>query len=148
MMMELQIRNPKAGELDSVRGLVQAVEDETYGGLWAAPPLQIDDEDWSTAFVAIVDARVVGVVLTHGKWISDLWVLKESRQQGVGQKLLAKGESEISERGFGTFRLRVVSSNSAAVNFYVRNGWQVNREFPHEKLPVTMIEMTKTPGSS
>lgn len=148
MMMELLIRSPKADELDSVRGLVQAVVDEIYGGLWAAPPLQIDEEDWSAAFVAIVDARVVGVVLTHDEWISDLWVLPESRRQGVGQKLLTKGESEISGRGFGTFRLRVVSSNSAAISFYLRNGWKVNREFPHEKLPVTMIEMTKTPRSS
>lgn len=147
-MMELLIRRPKAGELDSVRAIVQTVVDEIYGGLWAAPPLQIDDEDWSAAFVAIVDARIVGVLLTHGEWISDLWVLRECRRQGVGQKLLAKGESEVSGRGFEALRLRVVSSNSAAVNFYLRNGWRVNREFPHERLPVTMIEMTKTPGSS
>jgi len=145
--MELLIRGPRVDELDSVRATVQAVVDEIYGGLWAAPPLQIDEEDWSRAFVAIADERIAGVVLTHDEWISDLWVLRESRGQGVGQKLLAKGESEISRRGFGTFRLRVVSSNSAAISFYLRNGWQVIREFPHEKLPVTMIEMTKTPGS-
>jgi ribosomal protein S18 acetylase RimI-like enzyme len=148
MMMELLIRSPRAYELASVRATVQAVVDETYGGLWAAPPLQIDEEDWSRAFVAIVDARVAGVVLTQYEWISDLWVLRESRGKGVGQKLLAKAEAEISGRGFGTLRLRVVSSNSAAIDFYLRNGWQVNREFPHEKLPVTMIEMTKTPHSS
>jgi len=145
--MELPIRGPRVDELDSVRATVQAVVDEIYGGLWAAPPLQIDEEDWSRAFVAIADERIAGVVLTHDEWISDLWVLRESRGQGVGQKLLAKGEFEISRRGFGTFRLRVVSSNSAAISFYLRNGWQVIREFPHEKLPVTMIEMTKTPGS-
>jgi ribosomal protein S18 acetylase RimI-like enzyme len=148
MKMELLIRSPKADELDSIRATVQAVVDEIYGGLWAAPPLQIDEEDWSRAFVAIADARIAGVVLTHDEWISDLWVPRESRGQGVGQKLLAKGESEISRRGFGTLRLRVVSSNTAAISFYLRNGWQVNREIPHEKLPVTMIEMTKTARSS
>jgi ribosomal protein S18 acetylase RimI-like enzyme len=148
MVMELLIRNPKASELDSIREVVQAVVDETYGGIWAEPPLPIDEEDWSLGFVAIVDARITGVVLTRGEWISDLWVLRESRGRGVGQKLLAKGESEISGRGFGTLRLRVVSSNSAAISFYLRNGWQMNREFPHEKLPVTMIEMTKTSRSS
>jgi ribosomal protein S18 acetylase RimI-like enzyme len=145
MMMEVQIRSPKADELDSVRAVAPTVVDEIYGGLWAAPPLPIDEEDWSLAFIAVVDARVVGVVLTHDEWISDLWVLRESRGQGVGQKLLAKGESEISGSGFGTLRLRVVGSNLAAISFYLRNGWQVNREFPHEKLPVTMFEMTKTP---
>lgn len=146
--MELLIRSPKADELDSVRVVVQTVVDEIYGGLWAPTPLLIDEEDWSRAFVAIADTSIAGVVLTHDEWISDLWVLQESRRQGVGKRLLAKAESEISVRGFKTLRLRVVSSNSVAVNFYLRNGWQVNREFPHEKLPVTMIEMTKTPHSS
>lgn len=148
MTMELLIRSPRADELDSVRALVQTVVDEIYGGLWAAPPLPIDEENWSRALVAIVDTRIVGVVLTHNEWISDLWVLRENRRRGVGQELLAKGESEISARGFGSLRLRVVKSNAAAVKFYLRNSWQVNREFRHEKLPVTMLEMTKTPGSS
>jgi ribosomal protein S18 acetylase RimI-like enzyme len=148
MTTEVRIRSPKADELDSVRAVVQTVVDEVYGGLWATSPLTIDEEDWSCALVAIEDMRIVGVVLTHDEWISDLWVLRESRRRGLGQELLAKGESEVCERGFRTLRLRVVKSNSAAVNFYLRNGWQVKREFRHEKLPVTMIEMTKTLGSS
>jgi len=82
MMMEVQIRSPKADELDSVRAVAPTVVDEIYGGLWAAPPLPIDEEDWSLAFIAVVGARVVGVVLTHDEWISDLWVLRESRGQG------------------------------------------------------------------
>jgi ribosomal protein S18 acetylase RimI-like enzyme len=117
--------------------------DETYGGLWAQPPLPIDEEDWSAALGAIVDGCIVGIVLTREEWISDLWVLRESRGRGIGQKLLAQGETEIAGRGCETFRLRVVKSNRSAVNFYLRNGWQVKREFPHENLPVTMLEMTK-----
>jgi len=148
MMTEVLIRSPKADELESVRAVVQTVVDEIYGGLWAAPPLPVDEEDWSLAFVAIIGTRVVGVVLTHDEWISDLWVLRENRRQGVGRMLLARGEAEIYGRGFGTLRLRVVSSNSSAIGFYIRNGWKVNREFPHEKLPVTMIEMTRNSRSS
>ncbi len=142
-MPDALIRRPKADELDSVRALVQTVVDETYGGLWAQPPLPIDEEDWSAALAAIVDGCIAGIVLTRQEWISDLWVLRESRGRGIGQKLLAQAEAEIAGRGCETFRLRVVQSNSSAVNFYLRNGWQVAREFPHEKLPVTMLEMTK-----
>jgi ribosomal protein S18 acetylase RimI-like enzyme len=75
--------------------------------------------------------------------ISDLWVLRESRGCGIGQKLLAYDEAEIARRGLGTSRLRVVKSNISAVNFYIRNGWQVKREFPHKTLSVTMLEMAK-----
>jgi hypothetical protein len=35
--------------------VVQTVVDEIYGGLWAQPPLPIDEEDWSVALAAIVD---------------------------------------------------------------------------------------------
>jgi ribosomal protein S18 acetylase RimI-like enzyme len=106
--------------------------------------LTIDEEDWAQSHVAIVDGRIVGMVLTRNQWIDDLWVLRESRGQGIGRELLDKGESEIAARGYRTFRLRVVKSNRAAVDFYRKNGWQAAREFPHEKLSVAMLEMTKS----
>jgi ribosomal protein S18 acetylase RimI-like enzyme len=148
MTTELVIRNPGTDELDTVRAVVQKVVDETYGGLWAPPPLIIYEEDWSRAQVAVVGKSIVGVMLMRDEWISDLWVLRESRGHGVGKRLLALGEWEISQRGFETFRLRVVKSNPSAVSFYVRNGWKAKREFKHEKLPIEMIEMTKSVGPS
>jgi ribosomal protein S18 acetylase RimI-like enzyme len=147
-MFKALIRRPKAGEEDCVRSVVQTVVDEVYGGLWAPAPLLIDEEDWSTAWVAVVDTRIVGMVLTSDEWIGDLWVLREYRGQGVGTELLAQGEAEIAARGCETFRLRVVKSNTLAVGFYLRNGWRIEREFPHERLPVTMLEMTKSPYKS
>jgi len=68
----------------------QTVVDEIYGGLWAAPPLPVDEERWHLSWVADVDTKIVGMVLTHEEWISDLWVLRESRRCGVGQRLLAR----------------------------------------------------------
>jgi ribosomal protein S18 acetylase RimI-like enzyme len=89
---------------------------------------------------------MIGMVLTHEEWISDLWVLREHRSHGVGQQLLLQAEAEIAGRGHQTFRLRVVKSNVWAVSFYDRLGWRVEREFPHETLPVDMIEMAKPRG--
>jgi ribosomal protein S18 acetylase RimI-like enzyme len=142
-MTALVIRRPTCSEQSSVRSVVQTVVDEIYGNIWAAPPLHIDEEDWNRAWIAILEESVVGMVLTNHEWISDLWVLRPARGEGIGRRLLERGETEIANRGHLTFRLRVVKSNTSAVRFYQRNGWQVDREFHHEKLPVTMIEMIK-----
>lgn len=142
-MTEMIIRRPEACEHSAVRAVVQAVVDEVYGNLWAPPPLPIDEEDWRLSWVAILHTKIVGMVLTHDEWISDLWVLREARGRGIGQKLLARGEAEIRSRGCRKLRLRVVKANPAASGFYQRQGWRVEREFPHENLPITMLEMTK-----
>ena len=139
----MEIRRPAPNECDSVRALVQTVVDEVYGGTWASPPLPIDEEDWSLAWVAVSESKIVGMVLTSEQWISDLWVLSEHRNHGVGQQLLFQGEAEIAGRGHATARLRVVKSNVRAVRFYNRLGWRVAREFPHETLPIDMLEMSK-----
>jgi ribosomal protein S18 acetylase RimI-like enzyme len=138
------IRRPQPLEYDSVRALAQTVVDEIYGGLWAPPPLPVEEESWHLSWVAVVDTKIVGTVLTQEEWISDLWVLRESRGCGIGQRLLEHGEAEILGRGRRTFRLRVVQSNTAAIKFYHRQGWQISREFPHEKFPITMLEMVKS----
>jgi len=144
MMIEAVIRQPQPHEHDAVRAVVQIVVDEIYGGLWAPPPLPVDEENWGLSWVAIVDAKIVGMVLTHEEWISDLWVVRQHRGRGVGHRLLAQGEAEIVRRGHRTLRLRVLQSNTAAINFYNRQGRRVAREFPHEKFPVTVLEMVKS----
>src|ERR1017187_1456067 len=80
----MEIRRPAPNECDSVRALVQTVGDEVYGGTWASPPLPIDEEDWSRAWLAVSASKIVGMVLTHEEWVSDLWGLREHRNRGVG----------------------------------------------------------------
>jgi ribosomal protein S18 acetylase RimI-like enzyme len=142
-MIDMLIRRPQPEEHDSVRAVVQTVLDETYGGLWASPPLPVDDEDWNDSWVAMLGAKIIGVVRTSGEWVDDLWVLRESRRCGVGQRLLAQGEAEIIARGYEVLHLRVVQSNAAAIEFYRRHGWQIARAFPHEEFPIVMLEMSK-----
>ena len=137
------IRHPHPSELRAVHGLVQAVVDETYGGMWAPPPLTIDEEDWSLAWVAPSGTGLAGMVLTLGEWVSDLWVLRRHRGIGIGSALLRRAEAEIAGRGCTTARLRLVRQNTAAGAFYAGHGWVVRREFPHESLPIAMLEMAK-----
>ena len=126
-----------------VRNLVQTVVDEIYGGQWAPPPLQIDEEDWTLAWVAVVGADVAGMTLTLGEWLSDLWVLRPFRDTGVGTMLLARAEAEIADRGYVSASLRLVRANTSAQRFYADRGWSVQKEFAHERLPITMLDMAK-----
>jgi len=136
----IAVRRPKDHEAGSAKALVQTVVDEIYGAL---EPQVVDDEDWLLSWVAVSDDQIIGLVLTHEDWITDLWVRAAYRGHGVGRKLLLQGECEIAARGYQTLRLRVVQSNTRAVAFYQRNGWQIEREFHHESLPTFMFEMTK-----
>jgi ribosomal protein S18 acetylase RimI-like enzyme len=143
-MIDVLIRRPQPEEHDSVRAVVQTVVDEIYGGLWAPPLLPVDEENWHSSWVAVRDAKIIGVVRTSGEWLDDLWVLRESRGIGVGQRLLAHAEAEIIARGYETLHLRVVESNEAAIEFYHRHGWQIVRAFLHERLAIRMLEMLKS----
>src|SRR5256885_12581256 len=139
------IRRPQPGEYGSVRALIETVANETFSDLFAPNPvpLKFEDEDWPLAWVAVSDEKIVGVLITNQEWVSDLWVFREHRRQGIGGKLLAQGEAEIAARGQQTCRLRVVRSNPVAVQFYLGQGRQIAREFAHEKYDHAMLEMTK-----
>jgi ribosomal protein S18 acetylase RimI-like enzyme len=138
------IQRPEPEELDAIRALVQTVVDEVYGGIWAPSPLPIDEERWHLSWVAVVDTKIIGVLLTGEEWLDDLWVLHGNRGRGVGHRLLERGEAEIVARGHQTLRLRVVQSNTAAIKFYLRHGWRIAREFPHEKFSIITVEMFKS----
>ena len=127
----LIIRRPEPDERDSVRALIETVANETFSDLFAPNPvpLEFKDEDWPVAWVAVSEEKIVGVIITSQDWVSDLWVLREHRKQGIGSRLLAHGEAEIGARGYQKCRLRVVRSNTVAVQFYLGQGWQVVREF-------------------
>jgi GNAT superfamily N-acetyltransferase len=140
------MRRPQPSEYASVRSLIETVANETFSALFAPNPvpLEFEDEDWPLAWVAVSDEKIVGVILTNQEWVSDLWVFREHRRRGVGSKLLAQGEAEIAARGHQTCRLRVVRSNAVAVQFYLCRGWQIAREFAHEKYHHAMLEMVKS----
>jgi hypothetical protein len=38
---------------------------------------------------------------------------------------------------------RAVQSNAPAIEFYQRHGWRIARAIPHERFPITMLEMFK-----
>jgi ribosomal protein S18 acetylase RimI-like enzyme len=143
---EITIRHPRTDEHESVRELIRIVATEAFSDLFAPNPvpLILEEDDWSLAWVAVRETKIIGVLLSDADLISDLWVLRENRRQGVGGRLLARGESEIFARGYTKCRLRVVKSNRVAVEFYLGQAWHVAREFAHEKYHHPMLEMAKS----
>lgn len=144
MPEEIVIRRAKPSENDSVHALVQAIADETFAHLFTSSQVPIGEPNWLSAWLAISGEEIVGVTMTRDEWVSDLWVRPDRRRIGIGGKLLVHTEREISSRGHNTFHLRVVKSNTRAVEFYQTCGWRVHREFPHEKFGHAMFEMTKS----
>jgi ribosomal protein S18 acetylase RimI-like enzyme len=142
------IRHPEVSEHEAVQQLVLSVINETYGGLWSASPIEIENQDWSAAWIACSGAEIVGVLLTKDEWIDDLWVRLDHRSKGLGTKLLQYGEAEVARRQFTFSRLRVVKANRKAISFYIKNGWKIEKEFQHETLPIEMLELTKQSAPS
>jgi ribosomal protein S18 acetylase RimI-like enzyme len=137
------IRLAGESESEAVQSLVQTIADETFAYLFPSPPVPVGESDWSSSWLAISGEEIAGVMMTRDEWITDLWVRRENRGTGVGGKLLAYAEREIRDRGHDTLRLRVVKSNTRAVDFYQHHGWRVHREFPHEKFGHIMFELAK-----
>src|SRR5215472_5458612 len=146
MAIQAVIRHPQTDEHDEVRELIRTVTNETFAELFAPNPvpLTLEEDDWSLAWVAVRESKIIGITLTRGDWVSDLWILHENRRSGVGSRLLACAESEIASRGYQTCRLRVVKSNTAAVEFYLGRGWEITREFSHQKYHHAMLELAKS----
>jgi ribosomal protein S18 acetylase RimI-like enzyme len=144
MPTEIVIRRARQDENSTVHELIQTIADETFAYLFATPQVPIGEANWFSAWLAISGEEIVGVTMTRDEWVSDLWVRSDSRRTGIGAKLLAHSEREIRSRGHDIFRLRVVKSNTRAVQFYQSQGWRVHREFPHEKFGHTMLEMIKS----
>lgn len=143
-MPEILIRRAEPSETGVVQALVQAIVDETFAYLFTPSQVPVEEANWRLAWLAISGEEIVGVTMTRDAWVSHLWVRGDRRRTGIGGRLLIHAEREIRNRGHHTPRLRVVKSNTRAVEFYQRRGWSVQREFPHEKFGFTMFEMSKS----
>ena len=146
MFAETVIRLIEPSEFAPVHAMVQTIADETFASLFPSQ-VPIGEPDWAAAWLAVVGEEIVGVTKTQDMWVNDLWVRHDHRRTGIGGRLLAQAEDEIRARGHKAFHLRVVKSNTRAVEFYRNHGWRVHREFPHEKFGHAMFEMIKSSES-
>lgn len=135
-------RYAELGDLREIGLLVSRVVLECYGHLLANYSFDTG-ENWPGSWVAESGGAIVGVMLTGGDWVEDLWIDASHRQLGIGAQLLRIAESEIADRGYQVGHLRVVSENIRALRFYARHGWVEDSRYPHEINGFDMVEMKK-----
>lgn len=139
--------------LDAARALVARTVIATYGPF--CPDLKAAAErdpagvvslglSLEGAWMAWQDDRAVGLVLTTGDLLRELFVAPESQGQGFGRLLLFVAEREIGLRGHAAARLDVAEPNTRARAFYAAAGWHATeRRYPHPRWGFALIEMRK-----
>lgn len=142
----MALRQARANEVPAIRALVVRVVQEVYGHLLPGG-VPDPDEPWERSLVAVEGCRLVGVALTEGDRVEDLWIEAAARRRGLGTALLAAAEREIAARGHPQARLRLIAENRAARTFYEARGWRAHRITPHEGCGWPMLEMTKALAS-
>lgn len=139
----MSIRKAVPEDLAQIRSCLALVINATYGGLWTSEPLVVPDRAWDQAWVACARDRIVGVGLSDGDRVSDLWVHPQAQGQGAGSALLASLEQEIAARGHGVARLRCLEPNLKSRGFYASRGWAEVRVYPHEAIALNTVDLEK-----
>jgi len=110
---------------------VAAIEKASFKEPWSIHSFRAEIETNRLAIylVACLDHRVTGYI---GAWvvinevhITTLAVHPEQRRQGVASNLIGALMEMTGPRGAGCLTLEVRPSNSAAINFYKKCGFQV-----------------------
>jgi len=140
---EVIIRWATAADFEAIVECVEASLEATYGGRWTSEPLKAGGTDWTNSWVACSSGAIIGVGLSHGDMVSDLWVHPAAQRLGAGSALLRALENEIAARGFSIGRLRCLEPNVRSRAFYVSRGWTEVRVYPHETIPLNTVDMTK-----
>jgi len=87
-----------------------------------AETLVLEEEDTIVAFLVMeVDRRRKTATLVT------LDVLSEQRRRGYATTLLARSESMLMDVGVAAYNLQVDTKNDAAISFYRRNGFEMER---------------------
>ncbi len=92
----------------------------------------------NTIFVFEQDNRIVGFARLFNDegcfFLKELYVVPETRNKGIGTKLLKACEEFARKHESPNIYLNVVPANELAINFYLKNGYDL----------INTIELTKT----
>jgi ribosomal protein S18 acetylase RimI-like enzyme len=91
-----------------------------------------------TAIVARCEGSIVGFVTfgretehyeqdIHRGVIHNIYVTDGNRGSGIGGRLLARAEAELSEMGVDAIALQAMAANESARRFYRRHGYRPHR---------------------
>jgi ribosomal protein S18 acetylase RimI-like enzyme len=130
------IRSATPEDVDLLMSLVERLESELPQNPYDEDPIDVERAKVErmvadgVALLAEDEGRPVGYVLArygdHGPttaYVSDLWVERDARRQGLGHELLRRVGSAAAERGVTHVLLDVDAKNREAITFYERLGF-------------------------
>ncbi|MBN2381720.1 GNAT family N-acetyltransferase [bacterium] len=144
----LKIRFAKSSDRDLVFNLVRSYY--AYDGIDFDAPiveaglaLLLSRDDLGWIWLVELDGHVkgyamatVGFDLEFGgrqATLTELFLLPESRGQGIGRRLLGAVEAELKQRGISTLELQVERKNQSAQAFYRALGYRTHDRIPFSK---------------
>jgi ribosomal protein S18 acetylase RimI-like enzyme len=133
----VSIRNADPADLDTLMSLVAQLESELPPLPYPEDPKEFERAKVEKmvregiALVAEDGGSAVGYALArfgdHGPttvYVTDMWVERSHRGQGLGRDLLRRVAEQAAERGSTHVVLDVDSKNAAAITFYLRLGFE------------------------
>jgi ribosomal protein S18 acetylase RimI-like enzyme len=135
----MSIRRATKADLDTIRGLWEAMEDEIGGPSWVRETWEEELVDVerrlrdSAIFLAEEEGQVVGLLgLDFGNpkiaHVQSVYVQPEARRRGVAAALMAEAAAMSREHGYDHIELDVLSSNHDALAVYERLGFAVYQQ--------------------
>ncbi len=143
----VSVRTFEPGDEEAVHALVQEAFSDNYRHVrtafedWRHVMMARGSFDPALWFLAVSGARIIGVALCPDYpdrgWVRQLAVARDWRRRGVGAALLRHAFREFARHGKPNAGLGVDSFNrSGALEFYVANGMQVEREYQEYEMEV------------
>jgi ribosomal protein S18 acetylase RimI-like enzyme len=136
--MNLEIRPYREGDREAVSALWRRVFPDAP--VWNIPEADIDRKlsvQRELFLVAVVDHQVAGTAMGgfdgHRGWVYYVAVTPEHRNKGIGRALMQGVESGLSKLGCPKINLQVRTTNSRAVSFYRRLGYQIENRISMSK---------------
>jgi ribosomal-protein-alanine N-acetyltransferase len=130
----MEIRKATKKDLDTIRDLWQALEDEIGGPRWVRETWEQELVDVerrlkdAAIFVAEDDGKAVGYLGLDFRdpqiaEVQSVYVVPGSRRQGVAGALIAQASATSREHGYDHMHLDVLTTNHGALALYERLGF-------------------------
>jgi GNAT superfamily N-acetyltransferase len=128
---EITIQKATKKDLPAIISLVRelAVYEKSEDKMTAGQAIYDDafDSDHFEAFVAILDAEIVGTTLYYTRFstwkgpmlhLEDFVIREEHRRKGIGKLLFERFVSEARDRNYAMCMWQVLDWNKSAISFY------------------------------
>lgn len=150
----VNFRKAKESDLIEIQSLARATIDACYraflgdesvdGFLNSGESDKEVEKNLLNCTVLEIDGSICGYCVNEADFIHILMISPTLQRGGFGSKLLTHIEQNMKDSGYSRFSLETFRNNDQAVNFYLKNGWVVDREEHDENFGFTRIYLTKS----